>query len=266
MRDQDLWARCERGYRSLLWRVRPRQLQRGVGLLLEKQRDEVSRERTVSEAYRSVYRRVAQQVLRHFERARQRKSHPTQMRRANSSAVRMHPLHKLLRDRLADDSPPAGPDFHCDAALGGLARWLWAAGYEVRWWPGIDDDKLLGLVMEGSAILLTTDRRLMMRGVIAQGLVPAFLVPIALNKRGQFALIMQRFQLPLKATRCMACGGRLVVTPKEVVRDRIPPRTYTWLSEYYRCGACDKLFWRGTHWQRIESELRLASSGQLPLS
>jgi hypothetical protein len=142
--------------------------------------------------------------------------------------------------------------------MGGLARWLWGAGYLARWWPDVDDDDLLGHALQSSAILLTADRRLMTRGVIARGLVPAFLVPIALKKREQFALIMRRLQLPLKPPRCMACGERLAAVDKESARERIPPRTYAWLAEFFQCVRCQKLFWKGTHWHRIESELRIA--------
>src|SRR5206468_2540549 len=36
---------------------------------------------------------------------------------------------------------PAAVRFWCDAGLGGLARWLRAAGYEAAWQAGIADDE-----------------------------------------------------------------------------------------------------------------------------
>jgi uncharacterized protein with PIN domain len=42
------------------------------------------------------------------------------------------------------------------------------------------------------------------------------------------------------------------------VRPRIPPRTALWKDEYFVCAECDRLFWRGTHWERIERTLRQA--------
>jgi uncharacterized protein with PIN domain len=53
----------------------------------------------------------------------------------------------------------------------------------------------------------------------------------------------------------MACGGRLTSVEKTAVRERIPPRTYPWRDEYYVCQRCDRLFWKGTHWRRIEAAL-----------
>ena len=54
----------------------------------------------------------------------------------------------------------------------------------------------------------------------------------------------------------MACGGQLVRADKEALRERIPPRTYRWRDEYFLCGRCGKLFWHGTHWDRIQCELQ----------
>jgi len=54
----------------------------------------------------------------------------------------------------------------------------------------------------------------------------------------------------------MACGGELERVSKESVRERIPPKTYRWLDEYFVCSRCDKVFWRGTHWERITKELQ----------
>ena len=38
--------------------------------------------------------------------------------------------------------PPRDVHFFCDAGLGGLARWLRAAGYDAAWETGINDDVL----------------------------------------------------------------------------------------------------------------------------
>jgi uncharacterized protein with PIN domain len=54
----------------------------------------------------------------------------------------------------------------------------------------------------------------------------------------------------------MNCGGKLERVEKETMRERIPPRTYLWLDEYFVCSQCGKLFWHGTHWRRIVGKLR----------
>ena len=60
---------------------------------------------------------------------------------------------------------------------------------------------------------------------------------------------------PLAEPRCMACGDRLSEVPKESVKGEAPPRSYQRCERFWRCAGCGKLFWRGTHWARIEREL-----------
>ena len=38
--------------------------------------------------------------------------------------------------------------------------------------------------------------------------------------------------------------------------DRLQQWRSLWLDEYFVCGQCGKLFWHGTHWQRIQEQLR----------
>jgi uncharacterized protein with PIN domain len=156
-------------------------------------------------------------------------------------------------------STSGNPIFWCDAGLGGLARWLRAAGYEAFWRPGIDDEVLLNEAREAAAIVLTTDSMLMERRVVRDGLIPAYWLPPTLTIVEQLTLVCREFGLTTREPRCMHCGGELRTVEKEAMKARIPPRTYRWLEEYFVCSRCDKLFWRGTHWQRILAQLAAAA-------
>ena len=149
-----------------------------------------------------------------------------------------------------------GPHFLCDAGLGGLARWLRAAGYEARWIPDIDDDELLHQARLNSATIVTTDSMLMERRVLRDGEIPAVWVPPSLTMVEQLESVLHELHLSVREPRCMECGGELQKVDKESMHERIPPRTYLWLDEYFVCGRCGKLFWHGTHWQRIQAQLR----------
>ena len=161
-------------------------------------------------------------------------------------------------ERSADSSKkrPTGPvRFLCDAGLGGLARWLRAAGYEADWSADIADDELVREGRQREVTVLTTDSLLMERRVFRDGEVPSVWVPPSLKPLQQLALVFEELRLAPRETRCMTCGGRLQSVDKEAVRDRIPPRTYRWLDEYFVCQRCGQLFWHGTHWQRIRAGL-----------
>ena len=164
---------------------------------------------------------------------------------------------RLAINKQSQTSPPAPVSIHflCDAGLGGLARWLRAAGYEAAWQPYIEDDHLLREARSLQATLLTTDAMLMERRLLRDRIIPAFWLPPTLSIPEQLALVFREFGLVVRGPRCMSCGGELRRVPKEALRDRIPPKTYRWLDEFFVCRRCDKLFWHGTHWQRIMARL-----------
>jgi hypothetical protein len=145
--------------------------------------------------------------------------------------------------------------FYCDVGLGGLARWLRAAGYEAVWDAEIDDNRLLREARRLGAIVLTTDSLLMERRVVRTGSVQAFWLPPTLKVPEQLALVFNEFKLTVREPRCTRCGGELLPAQKEAMRCRIPPKTWRWLDEYFVCSRCDHLFWKGTHWQRIQERL-----------
>jgi len=145
--------------------------------------------------------------------------------------------------------------FICDAGLGGLARWLRAAGYEAHWTEGITDDDLIKEATRLSCVLLTTDSIMMQRRVLRDGIVPSVWVSPSLKAREQLTHVLMELKLPIREPRCMACGGELLAVEKESVADRIPPRTLLWLDEYFQCVKCGKLFWHGTHWEKIQKQL-----------
>jgi uncharacterized protein with PIN domain len=171
-------------------------------------------------------------AVRHAKRADQISMEPTTGTAANSPVV-----------------------FLCDAGLGGLARWLRAAGYEAVWIPDIDDDELLREGARRQAIILTTDSMLMERRLLRDGILPAVWVPPTLRMLEQLALVLGELGLKPRESRCMSCGGELQTVDKEAVRDRIPPRTYRWREEFFECVRCHKLFWHGTHWENITTRL-----------
>lgn len=153
----------------------------------------------------------------------------------------------------------ANPFFVCDAMLGGLARWLRAAGYDASWSADIDDWELVRLARRENRILLTSDTGIMKIGIVRDGEVPSLFIPHGLRARGQLSFVLNHFKLAVRDPRCMNCGGTLVDVPKEQVRERLPKRTYEWLDRFYECDHCGKLFWEGTHWQRIAHQLDLVS-------
>ena len=155
-----------------------------------------------------------------------------------------------------DDGRP--PRFLCDPSLAGLARWLRAAGYEAALAPEVPGHRLPDEALRRGLVLLTTEAETLDRRIVVDGSLVAVWVPSVLTMAEQLRMAALDLGLARREPRCMACGGTLVPTPKEAVRPRIPPRTALWKDEYSVCAGCGGLFWRGTHWERIEAALRRA--------
>ncbi|MDK1032328.1 MAG: Mut7-C RNAse domain-containing protein [Planctomycetia bacterium] len=145
--------------------------------------------------------------------------------------------------------------FSCDAMLGGLARWLRAAGYDAAWEAGIDDTALVRQALREGRVLLTSDGGIMKRGTVSTGRVLGLFIPQGLKKFEQLQFVVKKFHLSLLEPRCMKCGGRLKEIPKASARPEAPPRAFAWKDRFFRCSRCAKLFWHGTHWTRISKKL-----------
>jgi len=154
------------------------------------------------------------------------------------------------------------PHFACDAMLGGLARWLRAAGYDASWRADIDDWDLVRHALKEKSVLLSADTGIFRIGIVRDGEVPALLIPTGLKIAEQLRFVLEKLKLDVREPRCMACGGMLTSVAKENVRAKVPARTFDWLDDFYQCQRCQRVFWQGTHWQRISERLRDVKPGR----
>jgi len=148
-------------------------------------------------------------------------------------------------DNRLQPRPLAFERFACDQHLGKLARLLRILGFDTaydRHWREVDIACLSDLE---SRAVLTCNRALLKRKVIARGRLVRARQPDA-----QVAEVMCRFGLASTAQmfgRCCVCNGELAEVPKAAVLSRIPPGTRQWRNEYFLCQQCDRLYWEGTH-------------------
>jgi len=239
-------SRIRRGYearfRALLRQLQARRVEAGVQWLLARS-EKLSRHEAMPRA--NALTRVYDSLFRKIELHAARVAVATAPTRGGVATSSRRPSSRL---------------FLCDAGLGGLARWLRAAGYEALWTPDIGDDELLKQARQLGATLLTTDSMLMERRLLRDGVIFSVWLPPTLTIGQQLALVFRELGLSARQPRCMSCGGELRPVEKESMRERIPPKTWRWKDEYFVCARCDKLFWHGTHWQRIHQRLERLSS------
>jgi uncharacterized protein with PIN domain len=140
--------------------------------------------------------------------------------------------------------------FVLDGHLGRLARYLRMAGFDTLWRADCGDEELARLSAEEQRILLTRDRGLLMRRAVTHGHWMRETDP-----RRQLAEVLRRFDLFRSLAllqRCLRCNDPLVPVAREAVAGRLPPRVAERHDEYRLCPSCGRVYWRGTHCDRME--------------
>lgn len=159
-------------------------------------------------------------------------------------------------------TPEVDPDevvLLCDAMLGGLARWLRAAGYRSEFARGAEDGALVRRAYHEGKVLLTSDSGIMERYAITEGVVACLFVPREMSLTEQLGYVLGRLGLAVRASRCMECGGRLREVPLGVVKEEVPRKVRSRCDKFYRCEECEKVYWHGTHWRDIARRLERAA-------
>ncbi len=145
-------------------------------------------------------------------------------------------------------APPAAFRFVLDVHLGRLAAYLRMLGFDTTYRNSASDRELAGLAQREDAILVTRDRYLLMRSEVVRG----YWVRSS-NPKSQLLELSVRFDLASSMkpfTRCMSCNGSLEIVAPESVRQSLPPRVRE-KREFRRCSACGKVYWEGTHHDRM---------------
>lgn len=166
--------------------------------------------------------------------------------------LRSHPLRW---------SPPHGIKFVVDVNLGKLARTLRMMGFDVLFDRNLKDDEELAAISEREhRVLLTRDMGLLKRKNVTQG----FYVRNHLPEK-QLAEVIQRFDLRDQielGVRCSECNTPVIAVPKEQILERLPPRVAANYNEFYLCPRCQKIYWKGTHFESMKKNLGHFASEQ----
>ncbi len=141
--------------------------------------------------------------------------------------------------------------------LGGLAKWLRAAGHDAYYAhesTDTSDRHLTEKALREGRILLTSDTGFLERKPLRDGDLRFLIVP-HLPLEEQLRLVVERFGLQRGPSRCMECNGELTVVGRGEVEGRVPDGVVRHHEEFFLCGECGRVFWHGSHWERIGGRL-----------
>jgi uncharacterized protein len=148
----------------------------------------------------------------------------------------------------------AEPRFVADGHLGKLVTYMRLLGFDVLYDNDSDDEMLAKISCSQDRVLLTRDRGLLKRNQVQFGYFVRAKVP-----QKQVVEVLQRFNIADKAqlfSRCAKCNGPLISVEKAEVFDRLEPKTKQYYDEFHICEQCDQIYWKGSHFDRMESQLQ----------
>lgn len=164
--------------------------------------------------------------------------------------LRAHPLRRVR--------------FVADAHLGRLARGLRLLGFDTLFANDPGDRELARVSAEEGRILLSRDRALLRRSRITHGLWIASVRP-----REQLAYVIDRLDLSglfRPFTRCTVCNGDLALVPARGLEAELPPRVLAAFASFWRCGGCGRIYWEGSHYERLHRFVEQLAACRGPLS
>jgi uncharacterized protein len=145
--------------------------------------------------------------------------------------------------------------FIADRNLGTLAKWLRILGYDTLYERGNADLDFLKKAAEEGRVVLTRKRDLVCRPHLVR-----IVVVKADRARDQLTEVLEALAIipnPVKRmTLCLRCNAALEAIPKETAEGLVPVYVYQKYGQFRRCPLCGRMYWPGTHRERVEERLR----------
>jgi len=175
--------------------------------------------------------------------------------------ISVYPMFEMLDIKTVsrlEKQPLRQIKFVLDVHLGKLARYLLLLGFDTDYKTYRDDPELAEIAYREKRILLTRDRKLLMRKIVDHGLIVRNSDPFL-----QIIEILNRLDLwdqvqPL--SRCVHCSGPLQPLnqdSEEFIEKQhlIPNSVLQWCSTYVYCSHCGHVYWEGNQFEHLKRKI-----------
>lgn len=149
--------------------------------------------------------------------------------------------------------PLRKPKFILDVHLGKLAKLMRMLGLDTLYENDYNDKEIIKISKKERRTILTRDIGILKQNVVTYGY---FVRNIKAEK--QVLEIIERFNLHKfinPFSRCLECNTLLEPINKNLVIDRLPQKVKESQNNFWICKQCDKIYWRGTHYQKMKKLL-----------
>jgi uncharacterized protein with PIN domain len=144
---------------------------------------------------------------------------------------------------------PGSPRFVLDNHLGRLATYLRMLGFDCIYRNDLQDDELAQISAQQERILLSRDRRLLMRKAVVFGYCLR-----SLDSFVQAGEVLKRYDLfehSAPFQRCLHCNAPLQAVSKGAVMEQLEPLTCQYYEDFRLCPTCGQIYWKGSHYEHM---------------
>ena len=141
--------------------------------------------------------------------------------------------------------------FILDAHLGKLARYLRMVGFDTLYKNDFEDAVIVQISQDENRIILTRDKALLRSPKIKHGYYVRSIHP-----KPQFIEVIKKFDLTSQLqpfSRCITCNHPIEKISKTRIREKVPDDTFQQFHDFFVCKRCDKVYWEGSHYERMQS-------------
>ena len=146
--------------------------------------------------------------------------------------------------------------FLCDRMLGTLAKWLRIFGFDTLFADSnIEDGKLLKLAKDEERILITRDKNLII-DARRENIKVIKIISTDINDQLRRVLKNTKIDEKFFLSRCLLCNNLVEKISKKNVKKIVPDRVYEKNKKFWYCKICDKVYWRGSHFENMIQKIK----------
>ena len=145
--------------------------------------------------------------------------------------------------------PLRRPKFVLDVHLGTLARYMRMFGFDTKYENDYSDEQIIEISIKEKRAILTRDLGILKQTRVTHGYWVRNTKPVK-----QIEEIIERFDLKnaiKEFSRCITCNSILKPVKKEKVVDKVPAKVYNYQTKFYLCKECNKVYWKGSHYLKM---------------
>ncbi|MFH1783462.1 MAG: Mut7-C RNAse domain-containing protein [bacterium] len=144
--------------------------------------------------------------------------------------------------------------FTVDTMLGRLAKWLRILGYDTLYFNISNREELILSSLRDDRIILTRDNKLAHKKILKRLFIESE------DTQQQLKQLIKAKKIQIDEdrlfTRCLLCNSPVEDIKKQEVKSRVPEYAYNTQECFSICHSCDKIYWRGSHWDKIIDQLK----------